>query len=89
MKNRSSTILAAALALSVFSSPALAVRGNMRRDLAKLEQMGHFEEALFYRQSTRDVMLAIHIPWSGAAYDREMDTVFGETRVDRRYWNLV
>ncbi len=73
----------------VYSSPALAVRGNMRRDIGRLEQMGRFDEVLFYRQSTRDVMLAIHIPWSGVAFDPAMDKPFFETRVDRRYWNMV
>ncbi|MCY2955110.1 MAG: PA14 domain-containing protein [Planctomycetota bacterium] len=79
----------ASLLIALCASPAHALRANLRGDLARLEEMGHYEEALFYRQSTVDMVLAIHVAWSGAAYDPAMERIFGETRTDRRYWNLI
>lgn len=69
--------------------PARALRANLRADLDRLEQMGHYEEALFYRKSTQDMILAVHVAWSGAPYDPRMDGLYHEARTDRRYWNLV
>jgi hypothetical protein len=83
--SQSLTILASMLLVA----PAWAVRSNLRSDLPKLEQMGHYEEALFYRRSTIDMIMAIHVAWSGAPYDPAMDGLYHETRVDRRYWNLI
>lgn len=81
--------LAAALLIALCTSSAHALRANLRGDLARLEEMGHFEEVMFYRQSTVDMVLAVHVAWSGAAYDPAMERIFGETRTDRRYWNLI
>lgn len=84
-------VFAAAAALAAAPRPALALRANMHRDLGKLEQMGRYEEALFIRRSTMEMVLALHCRWSGAPYDPAMDRVLGmtETRTDRRYWNIV
>jgi hypothetical protein len=79
--------LLAALVLTPAS--AWALRSNLRGDLDRLEQMGHFDEVLFHRRSTMDMVLAIHVAWSGAAYDPAMDSVYFETRTDRRFWNIV
>jgi len=83
-----------------------ALRANMMKDLKRLEDMGHYEQVLFYRKSTMDMVMALHVQWAGAPYDQRMDGVYAqldhiygtgkktrhrqvETRVDRRYWNLV
>jgi len=97
---------AALLILGVAASPLYALRANMMKDLKRLEDMGHYEQVLFYRKSTMDMVMALHVQWAGAPYDRRMDGVYAqldniygtgkktrhrqvETRVDRRYWNLV
>lgn len=76
--------IAAALAVLAVPAPrAQALRGNIRRDLARLEQMGHYEQVLFYRRSTADMVTALHAAWSGAPYDRRMDGVY--PMLDRIY----
>ena len=92
--------------LAALSSPLYAVRTNMIKDPDRLEQMGQFEQALFYRKSTMDMVLYLHAAWAGAPYDPEMDgyyaqldRIYGngqrtrhqvmETRVDRRFWNII
>ncbi|MCG3179937.1 MAG: hypothetical protein BIFFINMI_02287 [Phycisphaerae bacterium] len=90
--NRSLHIaLLAGLLAAEASSPAWALRANTHRDLDKLEKMGHYEEVLFARMSTRDMVLAVHAAWAGAPYDPRMDGVLGmtETRVDRRFWDII
>jgi hypothetical protein len=79
----------AVLLIFLCVSPAMGLRANLRQDMAKLEEMGRFEEALFYRRSSMDMILAVHVAWSGAAYDGEMDKFVFAPRVDRRYWNMV
>ena len=78
----------------------------MLKDIQRLEELGHYEQALFYRRCTMDLILALHAPWAGAPYDPQMDGLYAEldriygdgqrtqhqwveTRVDRRYWNIV
>lgn len=82
-------VVSAVLLGGMTASPAHALRANLRGDLTRLEELGHYEEALFYRRSTMDMILAIHVAWSGAPYDPAMDALFFETRTDRRYWNLA
>ena len=96
----------ALLIVALAASSAYALRSNMIKDVTRLEEMGRYEEALFYRRSTMDMVTALHAAWSGAPYDPQMDglypqldRIYGtgaktnnqmvETRVDRRYWNLV
>jgi len=76
-------------AVPLACSVAHALRPNLRSDLQQIEKLGRYEEALFFRRSTMDMILAVHVAWSGAPYDPAMDGWIGETRTDRRYWNMV
>jgi len=95
-----------AVVLVAAAPPLFALRANMTRDLKRLEQMGHYEQVVYYRKSSMDMVTALHARLSGIAFDpqmdgvyRELDRLFGngqrtrhqlvETRVDRRYWNVV
>lgn len=55
----------------------------MLKDMKRLEELGHYERALFYRKSTMDMVLALHVPWAGAPYDPQMDGVYDQ--LDRIY----
>ena len=94
------------LFLGLTASPLYALRANMMKNLERLEDMGHYERVLYYRKSTMDMVMALHVQWSGVAYDPQMDEIYdqldnvygtgektrhrqAETRIDRRYWNLV
>ena len=88
MKPRSLAILAMLL-IALCSMPALALRANLGTDFQQLEALGRYEDLLFLRRSTMDMVLAVHVAWSGVPYDRDMDKFVFETRVDRRYWNFV
>ena len=72
MKGNARAVVAlvlAALLLGVTARPAGALRANAMRDLARLEQMGHHEQVLYYRMSSRDMVRSLHAAWSGAPYD--------------------
>lgn len=86
--------------------PLYALRANLMKDLKRLEDMGHYEQVLFYRKSTMDMVRALHVQLSGVPFDPRMDEVYtqlnriygtgseanqqgAETRLDRRYWNMV
>ena len=103
---RFSMLVAVLLFVGFATPPLYALRANMMKDLKRLEDMGHYEQVLFYRKSTMDMVMALHVQWAGAPYDARMDGVYAnldhiygsgektrhrqvETRVDRRYWNLV
>jgi hypothetical protein len=75
----------AVLVVALAAPRAEALRTNMLKDVQRLEELGRHEEALFYRRSTMDLILAIHVPWSGAPYDPQMDGVYRE--MDRLYGN--
>jgi len=96
----------AVLIVALAASPLYALRTNMLKDITRLEELGRYEEALFYRRASMDLILALHVPWAGVPYDPamdglypELDRIYGagqqrqhqwmETRVDRRYWNIV
>ena len=81
MKTRPRVLLRVALvaALVVTATPlAGALRANMLKDLDRLERLGHYEQALFYRMSSRDMVRSLHAAWSGAPYDPQMDGVYRE-----------
>ena len=86
--------------------PLYALRANLMQDMERLENMGHYEQVLFYRKSTMDMVRALHVQLSGIPFDPRMDEVYtqlnriygtgseanqqgAETRIDRRYWNMV
>ncbi|NQT86272.1 hypothetical protein HQ560_05865 [bacterium] len=65
------------------ASPVYALRANMLKDMDRLEKMGHYEEVLFYRRSSMDMVLALHCPLGGLAFDPAMDQVYPQ--LDRIY----
>jgi len=71
--------LAVAMLLTLASAPpSYALRANMLKDLQRLEELGHYERVLFYRKSTMDMVLALHVAWAGAPYDSRMDGVYAQ-----------
>lgn len=73
----------ALLLVCLSARPSYALRANMMKDLKRLEDMGQYEMALFYRRATRDMVMALHVAWAGAPYDPQMDGVYGQ--LDRIY----
>ena len=65
--------------------PAHAIRTNAGADLAQLVAQGRFAEALFYRQSSLTMVLAVHAAWAGVIYDERMDGLYNG--LDRLYNN--
>lgn len=81
--------LLALILLGLLPGRAQALRANFSGDLQRLEEMGQFEEALFLRQSSMHMILAVHAAWAGVAYDPAGDRLYFQTRLDRRFWNLI
>jgi len=81
-KTRSAAVLRAALgglALVLAgppAPPAYALRANMVQNVQRLEEMGHYEQALFYRRSSMDMVMALHVAFAGAPFDPQMDGVY-------------
>jgi len=80
---RHTCVAAMLLDLAIAPSPTYAVRSNMVKDIPRMEELGQYQQALFYRKSTMDMVLALHVPWAGAPYDPEMDGFYRE--LDRIY----